>query len=880
MSSVQPKASILAQGLWAGAYGGAIAGLGDSALSWVAFAQFAPAATTRLRAVFHVASLYALAGAALGVLVVAAVYGFMNYTRAGAMAAHLLGAHQQLRSRDPRRALGPLALALAAVPALAGALWLAYSFGFATLVKRHHKGLIVAVIIVATLALLGAAVVLSFVLGRLLEAALQKICRGRIARLLSHPMAAAVVPLVLLLTAAAIVAFQARETLAMLKLRPYWAVGGIAIAAVFGWFGLRRKMTRLAKRRRSIRIGLHLVLVGGCIAIALATGASSAVRKAAYAYTGLARPLALGMRRLAKLDEPSALLSEGATAGGQAGTRSIDGSLVVNMRVENAGFVPVPKAVPRDANVIMITVEALGAKHVSAYGYPRKTTPSIDALAGEGTLFLNAWSHAPSTRYAMPALLTGRYPSLVLWDTTIWWPALQPENETLAEIMKTQGVRTGAVLSDTYYEKRRRTDQGFDHYDNSNAKLHVGRHRIKSRGTSSRQQADGALRFIDRHAGQRFFLWVHFYDPHFEYESHEGTPSFGDRQVDLYDHEILFTDGHIARVIDRVKELGLYERTIFVLTGDHGEGFGEHGIYKHGYHLYAQLLKVPLIFRVPGLAPRRVSTPVQHVDIVPTLANLVGAGPNQAMNGRSLVGEIAGSAPADADRLVFQEVQYEGPTERRAVASKCWQLIYNMLPDKTYELYNMCQDPEQTRDLIEQNKAEAATLAAGLRAWIEQCRQKPVGSDARAKGLLSAPPKPELAVTARFGSAIKLGGVDLSARQVVPGKSLSLGWYFECLQPLTDDWRVFVHVERQDGSRLHGDHDPVHGALPTSQWQQGQWIVDRHQIFVPADTTPGKYTIYMGLYRGNRRMPVQGAGEHDGSEDRVRVATIDVLATP
>src|SRR5262249_4513510 len=169
-------------------------------------------------------------------------------------------------------------------------------------------------------------------------------------------------------------------------------------------------------------------------------------------------------------------------------------------------------------------------------------------------------------------------------------------------------------------------DQGFDDYENSNARLHVGTDPAITRGSSSREQADAAIRWLDAHADRRFFLWVHFYDPHADYERHPGI-DFGSDAIARYDGEIRFTDDHVARVLAELARLGAAGKTAVTAPGAHGEGFGEHKIAHHGYPLYAPQTKVPLIIYVPGLAPRRVSTPAGHVDLVPTLANLAGAPP-------------------------------------------------------------------------------------------------------------------------------------------------------------------------------------------------------------------------------------------------------------
>src|SRR5262249_36492803 len=148
-----------------------------------------------------------------------------------------------------------------------------------------------------------------------------------------------------------------------------------------------------------------------------------------------------------------------------------------------------------------------------------------------------------------------------------------------------------------------------------------------------KEQTDKALAFVDKHAAERWFLWVHYYDPHYLYEKHSEVPSFGDQPIDLYDGEIRFTDLHLARLFDSLRAKGLYDKTVVVVTGDPGEGFDEPHVVRHGYHLYAQQTKVPFVIRVPGVPPRRSTTPAGHTDILPTLVNLAGGAPTADMMG-------------------------------------------------------------------------------------------------------------------------------------------------------------------------------------------------------------------------------------------------------
>ncbi|MBZ0236326.1 MAG: sulfatase-like hydrolase/transferase, partial [Deltaproteobacteria bacterium] len=404
-------------------------------------------------------------------------------------------------------------------------------------------------------------------------------------------------------------------------------------------------------------------------------------------------------------------------------------------RVEDVGFVPVPPSVPADWNLVLITIDTLRADHVGAYGYPRPTTPTLDAIAAEGALFEAGWAHAPSTRYSIPALLTGRLPLDVFYDTSHpGWPGLLPRATTLAELLKPQGFTTGAITNYWYFDRSRRMNQGFDSYDNENARLHQGSDPAHTRGSSSAQQTDKALAFVAMNAPKRFFLWVHYYDPHHEYEAHPGVPSFGTAPVDLYDQEIRFTDMHIARLVEDLKARGLWEKTLVVVTGDHGEGFGEHGILLHGYDLYAPQTKVPFIIRVPGLAPRRVRTAAGHVDLMPTLANLAGAPATTEMMGRSLLPWLAG-APDDLDRPVFQQLSYEGNHEKRGAATSRCHVLYNVSPHTSWEIYDVSRDPGETRDLSGA-PGPCASAKTAFEHWYDSA-QIPAGA---ADALLAARP--------------------------------------------------------------------------------------------------------------------------------------------
>src|SRR5262245_8136636 len=267
---------------------------------------------------------------------------------------------------------------------------------------------------------------------------------------------------------------------------------------------------------------------------------------------------------------------------------------------------------PKPKRAVLIVVDTLRADHLGCYGYPLSTTPAVDRLAGEGVRFEHALTTAPWTLPAVGALLTAQHPTaLGIGDQGT---ALPLEVDTLAELLKGAGFATGAVISHSFCSARWNLNQGFDSFDESNVAGHDG---VSSPGVTEK-----ALAFVDAHADEPFFLWVHLFDPHFAYIQHEGfefagpegyqgpiesglsyqklrkvelTAADGEQVRAFYDSEVAFTDRHVGMLLDGLRERGLYDDALIVFTADHGEEFLERGRIGHGWSLYQELLHVPLI---------------------------------------------------------------------------------------------------------------------------------------------------------------------------------------------------------------------------------------------------------------------------------------------
>jgi choline-sulfatase len=627
------------------------------------------------------------------------------------------------------------------------------------------------------------------------------------------------------------------------------------------------------------------------------TSESEPARKAASAHTGLVgNLLALGQKATdldhdgysrffggGDCDDRDPERNPSATDWPDDGIdQDCDGKDASTESLRSPPYHPVPAAVPADLKILFLTVDTLRADHLGCYGYRRPTSPVLDKLAKESVLFENGWAHAPSTRYSMPAIATGRWPSAIKWDESIWWPRIDPSVRTVAESLKDLGYTTGALYAYLYFKlaDRRGFERGMDFYDNECADLHMNVNGpMESVGSSSREMADKGIAFLRAHGQEKFFLWMHFYDPHLNYQRHPEAPDFGSRQADLYDNEIWFTDFHLGRVLDELKAQGLWDKTAIVVVGDHGESLGEHNINAHGYHLYSPHTKVPFIVRVPGVPPRRSQTPVGHVDLAPTMVNLA-RGPHQpGFLGRSFVDLLTGASEGTPPQPVFQEVSYEGDVKRRAWVTASHHLIWNWTPDNTTECYDLAHDPGELRDLWGSAAGEpvCTQLKSDLRNRVALLSLPSGYAEKIADSVFAADkpaPKPSHKLDGTIGDQVRVVGYDLSSDRVSPGGETTLQVYFESLRPVERGWRPFFHMDGPAGFR-NLDHVPVEGAYPMDRWHPGQHIRDKQIVRFPPTAARGEYTLYFGLFKGATRMPVTPPEAHDG-KDRLRLATIHV----
>ena len=366
-------------------------------------------------------------------------------------------------------------------------------------------------------------------------------------------------------------------------------------------------------------------------------------------------------------------------------------------------------------NVLLISIDTCRADHLSCYGYPYRTTPNIDVIAGEGVLFENVVSPVPITLPAHSSMLTGTVPPYHgVHDNYDY--RLGDSNITLAEILKDKGFTTGAVVSAVVLDSEYGVNQGFDYYNDRYGERRESTTIIQRKGDETSRLA---VEWLEEHKDERFFFFLHYFDPHADYEPPEPFRSgYAGR---LYAGEIAYTDYCIGAVIKRLKDLGLYDSTLIIITADHGESLHEHLEKTHDYFIYQSTLRVPLIFKVPGIVGgKRGGDVAGLIDIVPTVCKILGIKAPKQVQGRDLSSYFGRRQPRRRDRHLYCECL---TPQRRYNTSSLLGVVTNRfkyIQTTRPELYDLVKDPHEVNNLIKQQPQQARILQDRLKQILEQ----------------------------------------------------------------------------------------------------------------------------------------------------------------
>jgi arylsulfatase A-like enzyme/Tfp pilus assembly protein PilF len=348
------------------------------------------------------------------------------------------------------------------------------------------------------------------------------------------------------------------------------------------------------------------------------------------------------------------------------------------------------------ANVVVITIDTLRADHLGCYGDRTIETPNLDALARSAARFTHAFTPVPITLPAHTALFTGSFP-MATGVHDFSGNKVPASAVTLAKVLHDHGYSTAAFLGAAVLDARFGLNQGFDTYFDHFDFNRLDETSLDMVKRSGDQVVDNALEWLKANPRRPFFLWVHLYDAHYPYTPPEPYASRYPGRP--YDGEVAFDDAQVGRLIAFLKELGVFESAVLAVTGDHGEGLGEHGEKTHGFFVYNSTLHVPLLIKVPGVMARTIEKEASLVDVMPTLLQAMQVPIPPSVQGRSLLSEVLGKPSASVSNLyaeTYLPLLHFHWSQLRALESDGLKYIEAPRP----ELYDTRTDPHETRNLL------------------------------------------------------------------------------------------------------------------------------------------------------------------------------------
>lgn len=371
------------------------------------------------------------------------------------------------------------------------------------------------------------------------------------------------------------------------------------------------------------------------------------------------------------------------------------------------------QAEPSSPNVVLITIDTLRADYVGAYGSKEVKTPFLDSLATDGIVFDNAYCQVPLTPPSHASILTGTYPATHgLRDFTSG--RFRKETMSLARILKERGYQTAAFVSAFVLDRSWGLNGGFDlYYDEFDLEDLEGTNpgNVQRLGEET---IDEVLPWLEK-AQSPFFLWVHLFDPHHNYNP--PAPYNQLYRNNLYAGEVAYTDSQIGRLLASLRASNRYEECLIVTLSDHGEALGDHGENEHGFFLYDAVIRIPFLVKLPasyGVRGTRVETIAQTVDVLPTVLQVlrIPLDPGWGVEGRGLLSTML--RKRTEDRFAYAETLYPLTFFGWSPLKVYRQGAYKFVQAPRPELYDLSKDPKELRNLFNENQALAKQLRMKL----------------------------------------------------------------------------------------------------------------------------------------------------------------------
>jgi len=400
-------------------------------------------------------------------------------------------------------------------------------------------------------------------------------------------------------------------------------------------------------------------------------------------------------------------------------------------------------------NVVFLTIDALRPDHLHCYGYERKTSPNIDKVAKEGTIFTQTTCQMPWTTPSIASIMTSKYPQNHGVLRLFW--TLNSSNLTLSEILKENGYRTCEIVNTRALTSDTQLNQGFDDY------IEIIKTPRLEKETADECATRKVIEWIDKNHNKPFFLWVHWFLPHRPYQPPPPYNKLYDSEyseqingsvkqqaqiflkkinltkrdlyhmIALYDGGVNFADAQVGKVLDKLKQLGIEENTLIIISADHGECLYEHDYYfGHDKVLYESTVKIPLVIKYPRKIPKRKTIDAlnESIDIMPTILDILGISLPKDIDGKSLLPLIAGKKEKIREEVF---IATSGPLEKGkpkyAIRTKEWKFIFTPQENRK-ELYNLLNDPKEKINLAQIEKKQLKILEKKLNKWMRGFPEK------------------------------------------------------------------------------------------------------------------------------------------------------------
>ncbi len=358
-------------------------------------------------------------------------------------------------------------------------------------------------------------------------------------------------------------------------------------------------------------------------------------------------------------------------------------------------------------NVLFITIDSLRNDEMPWGGYSREVAPNLTKLAKDAVVYDNAYSLSSYTAKSVGGFLSGRYPS-TLYRDGLFFQKYYAANLFLAEVLQAKGIPTIGWHAHLYFGRGKGLEQGFSTWElvpgitfDPETDNYVTSDKMTKLGIELLSKPENT--------GKQFFAWAHYMDPHDQYNKHKESPDFGNKGRDKYDSEIFFTDLWLGKLLDWAEQQPWWKNTALIISADHGEAFGEHNLYRHAFEIWENLIRVPLIIKVPGGTPRHVSERRSALDLAPTILDLMRVPAPPEFMGRSLVPELYGATPDDREPIVSELTEDSHNPPRRAVIQGDYKLIV-FGNGVRYSLFDIKKDPGELDDLASKQPEKLAEM--------------------------------------------------------------------------------------------------------------------------------------------------------------------------